>query len=268
MREGCEVGAQGYQTMPVSDESSGVDARRLRFVLVEPSHPGNIGAAARAMKTMGLSRLYLVSPENYPNAEATARASGADDVLAAAQVCSTLDEALAGCSMVLGTSARPRNLEWPTLEPRACAAQVAEEHAGGGEVALLFGRERSGLTNAELERCQFRVHIPSNPEYSSLNLAAAVQILAYEMALAGGVQERSDVGFEDDPAEQVEVERFFEHLQRALVEIDFLDPDNPRQLMRRLRRLFGRTRLLTTEVNILRGILSAAQRQAKLARER
>ncbi|MEJ2480431.1 MAG: RNA methyltransferase [Acidihalobacter sp.] len=254
--------------MPASDELSGVDARRLRFVLVEPSHPGNVGAAARAMKTMGLSRLYLVSPENYPNAEATARASGADDVLAAAQVCSTLDEALAGCSMVLGTSARPRNLEWPTLEPRACATRVAEEHASGGEVALLFGRERSGLTNAELERCQFRVHIPSNPEYSSLNLAAAVQILAYEMALAGRVQERSDAGFEDEVAEQVEVERFFEHLHCALVEIDFLDPDNPRQLMRRLRRLFGRTRLLTTEVNILRGILTAAQRQAKLAGKR
>jgi tRNA (cytidine32/uridine32-2'-O)-methyltransferase len=255
--------------MPVSDESMGVDARRLRFVLVEPSHPGNIGAAARAMKTMGLSRLYLVNPEHYPNAEATARASGADDVLAAATVCSTLDEALAGCNMVLGTSARPRNLEWPTLAPRECAEQVVQEQGSGGEVALLFGRERSGLTNAELERCQFRVHIPSNPDYSSLNLAAAVQILAYEMALAGSVQAMSDgVGQDDAHAEQIEVERFFEHLQGALVEIDFLDPHNPRQLMRRLRRLFGRTRLLTTEVNILRGILTAAQRQAKLARER
>lgn len=255
--------------MPESDEPTGVDAARLRFVLVAPSHPGNIGGAARAMKTMGLSRLYVVNPERYPNAEATARASGADDVLAAATVCQTLDDALAGCNLVLGTSARPRNLEWPTLAPRECAAQVAREQGQGGEAALLFGRERSGLTNAELERCQFRVHIPSNPDYSSLNLAAAVQIMAYEMALAGSLQASPEAGGQDDShAEQIEVERFFEHLRAALVDIDFLDPDNPRQLMRRLRRLFGRTRLLTTEVNLLRGILTAAQRQARLARQR
>lgn len=268
MREGCELGAQGYQTMRASDELRGVDASRLRFVLVEPSHPGNIGAAARAMKTMGLSRLYLVRPEAYPSAEATARASGADDVLARAQVCATLDEALAGCSMVLGTSARSRSLDWPTLPPRDCAARVVQEQAAGGEIALMFGRERSGLTNVELERCHFRVHIPSNPEYSSLNLAAAVQLMAYEMALAGAVEQKVEAIVDDEAADQVEVERFFDHLHSALVEIDFLDPDNPRQLMRRLRRLFGRTRLLTTEVNILRGILTAAQRQAKLARER
>lgn len=255
--------------MGASDELGGLDLARIRFVLVEPSHPGNIGAAARAMKTMGLARLSLIRPHQYPNAEATARASGADDVLAQAQVCEGLEEALAGCRLVLGTSARPRNLEWPTLTPRECAARVAQEQISGGEVAVLFGRERSGLTNAELERCHFRVHIPSNPEYSSLNLAAAVQILAYEMALVqpvGGAVAEPPEEEGEAVADPVEVERLFEHFQAALVDIDFLNPDNPRQLMRRLRRLFGRTRLLITEVNILRGILTAAQRQARLAR--
>ncbi|APZ44614.1 tRNA (cytosine(32)/uridine(32)-2'-O)-methyltransferase TrmJ [Acidihalobacter ferrooxydans] len=240
----------------------------MRFVLVEPSHPGNIGAAARALKTMGMTRLYLVNPAQYPSAEATARASGADDVLARTVVCSTLDQALTGCSLVFGTSARSRSLEWPTIAPRVCAEYAAREQAGGREIALLFGRERSGLTNAELERCQYRVHIPSNPHYSSLNLASAVQILAYEMALMRGAAPTLADQLGEEAADQVEVERFFEHLQQALVDIEFLDPDNPRLLLRRLRRLFGRTRLLRAEVSILRGILTAAQRQARLAAKR
>ncbi|AOV16864.1 tRNA (cytosine(32)/uridine(32)-2'-O)-methyltransferase TrmJ [Acidihalobacter aeolianus] len=246
-----------------------LDLSRIRIVLVEPSHPGNIGAAARAMKTMGLSRLYLVSPEQYPHAEATARASGADDILASAVVCNDLDAALSGTTLVFGTSARARNLEWPTIPPRAAAEAVT--HEPEGEVALLFGRERSGLTNEELERCHYRVHIPANPNYSSLNLASAVQILCYELALVAdhevvNPQTRettSEVG--ESFADQIDVERFYAHLEQALVEIDFLDPDNPRQLMRRLKRLFNRTRLLHTEVNLLRGILTAAQRQARLA---
>ncbi|OBS10631.1 RNA methyltransferase [Acidihalobacter prosperus] len=242
----------------------------IRIVLVEPSHPGNIGAAARAMKTMGLSRLYLVAPELYPHAEATARASGADDVLARAAVCQNLDAALAGVTLVLGTSARARNLEWPTIPPREAATRIGAET--GGEVAILFGRERSGLTNAELERCHYRVHIPASPDYSSLNLASAVQILCYELALAAdhetGVSRITEIAGEavdESYAEQIDVDRFYAHLEQALVEIDFLDPENPRQLMRRLKRLFNRTRLLQTEVNLLRGILTAAQRQARLA---
>lgn len=246
-----------------------LDLTRIRIVLVEPSHPGNIGAAARAMKTMGLERLYLVSPELYPHAEATARASGADDVLAKAVVCDDLDTALSGTTLVFGTSARARNLEWPTIPPRAAAEAVIREPAG--EVALLFGRERSGLTNEELERCHYRVHIPANPNYSSLNLASAVQILCYELALAAdheadAPQVRETTGEVGESfADQIDVERFYAHLEQALVEIDFLDPENPRQLIRRLKRLFNRTRLLHTEVNLLRGILTAAQRQARLA---
>ncbi|AOU98228.1 tRNA (cytosine(32)/uridine(32)-2'-O)-methyltransferase TrmJ [Acidihalobacter yilgarnensis] len=248
-----------------------IDLEEIRIVLVAPSHPGNIGAAARAMKTMGLSRLYLVSPESYPHAEATARASGADDVLARALVCQDLDEALRGVTLVLGTSARARSLEWPTIPPRQAAERINAE--SGGEAAIVFGRERSGLTNSELERCHYRVHIPANPEYSSLNLAAAVQLLCYELALAaeaGPVDDPTPAISEEDPreayAEQIEVERFYVHLEAALAEIEFLDRENPRQLMRRLKRLFNRTRLLRTEVNLLRGILTAAQRQAKLAR--
>lgn len=240
----------------------------VRIVLVAPSHPGNIGASARAMKTMGFSRLYLVTPEIYPNAEATARSSGADDVLERAVVCQSLDEALRDVTLVLGTSARERNLEWPTIPPRQAAERVMQEK--GGEIAILFGRERSGLSNTELERCHYRVHIPSNPEYSSLNLAAAVQLLCYELSLLNEKQHNSEVSEKREReaafAEQIEVERFFTHLETALIEFEYLDPENPRLLMRRLKRLFNRTRLMQTEVNILRGILTAAQRQARRGR--
>ncbi|MCA1804502.1 MAG: tRNA (cytosine(32)/uridine(32)-2'-O)-methyltransferase TrmJ [Xanthomonadaceae bacterium] len=236
----------------------------IRIVLVNTSHPGNIGASARAMKTMGLAQLYLVQPRDYPNAEATARASGADDLLARAVVCDDLDSALAGCRWVVGASARLRTIAVPLLLPRDCAGQARQE-CEQGEVALLFGREQSGLSNEELDRCHALVHIPTDAAYGSLNLAMAVQVLAYELRMAhldDDWQPPPEIGEHTPLAEVDEVERFYAHLEQALTELEFLDPANPRQLMRRLRRLFNRVRLDRNEVNILRGILSAAQ-QAK-----
>ena len=233
----------------------------IRIVLVNTSHPGNIGASARAMKNMGLSQLYLVAPVSFPHADATARASGADDVLARATVCETLDEALAGCGLVFGASARLRSLPWPLEEPREAARQmlVASDKA---PVALVFGREHSGLSNDELESCNALVHIPCNEDFSSLNIAAAVQVLSYEIQLAAreGVTEVAD---DSEPATADEIERLYTHLEETLQLLEFLDPQNPRQLMRRLRRLYNRARLEHTEVNILRGILTAAQKHAR-----
>lgn len=233
----------------------------IRIVLVNTSHAGNIGATARAMKNMHLSRLFLVQPENFPSPEATARASGADDVLAGATVCDTLDEALVDCVWVVGSTARARRIGWPTLTPRAVAAEVVNR-AVTGPVAIVFGRERMGLTNDEVDKCQALVTIPSNVDYSSLNVASAVQILAYETHLAAldaaglvpaGNEER------DAPSSADDMERFYEQLEKVLVGIDFLDPDNPRKLMRRLRRMYGRTAPDNIELNILRGILTAIQ---------
>jgi len=233
----------------------------FRIVLINPSHPGNIGAAARAMKTMGLSRLYLVEPQRYPSAEATARASGADDILAKAVVCDTLEDAVADCVLVAGTSARERALPWPLMEAREGAQRLLEE-GGGHPVALLFGRERTGLTNAELARCHYHVHIPTNPDYSSLNLAAAVQLMSYELRLAalgaeaaGGIARATE-----EPVSQAEMEGFYAHLERVLVAIDYFDPENPRWLPQRLRRLFGRLRPDRPELNILRGILTHVEK--------
>lgn len=231
-------------------------SRKIRFVLVEPSHPGNIGGVARAMKNMGLSHLVLVSPKDFPSPEATARASGADDVLESAQVVQTLDQALAGCVLVCGTTARDRSIHWPTVTPREFAAQVAVAQQEG-EIAVMFGRERSGLTNDELDRCHLRVSIPANPDYPSLNLACASQVLAYELRCAQGdstefVDNESPVGADD-------MERFYQHLEEVLVEIDFLNPEHPKKLMRRLRRLFNRSAPIANEMNILRGILTAVQ---------
>jgi tRNA (cytidine32/uridine32-2'-O)-methyltransferase len=232
-------------------------SRNIRIVLIETSHPGNIGASARAMKNMGLERLYLVAPKSYPNADATARASGADDILAAARVCATLDEALTGCGLVLGLSARLRSLAWPQIDARECGRLTVCE-SGHTEVALVFGREHSGLTNAELDRCQYLVHIPSNPDYGSLNLGAAVQVVAYEVAMALREQGGALVtATSAAPATAEDMERFYAHLQEVLLAIGFLDPQHPRHLMRRLRRLFNRAQPEPTEVNILRGILTA-----------
>ncbi|MDX1654740.1 MAG: tRNA (cytosine(32)/uridine(32)-2'-O)-methyltransferase TrmJ [Candidatus Competibacteraceae bacterium] len=231
----------------------------IRVVLVETSHPGNIGAAARAMKTMGLSKLVLVAPKQFPSAEATAMASGADDLLGRARVVGDLDQALAGCGLVVGTTARSRTIAVPQLHPRAAMAEVL---AVGRDtpVALVFGRERTGLTNPELDRCQIRVQIPANPDYSSLNLAAAVQVLAYELRMGATLLEETHISTSRyPPASYEEQEHFYAHLERVLLAIGFLDPDNPRLLMRRLRKLFGRARLDRNEVNILRGILSLVQ---------
>lgn len=229
----------------------------IRIVLVGTTHPGNIGGAARAMKTMGLSALHLVDPRQFPSAEATARASGADDLLARARVHASLDEAVADCGLVFGASARPRTIPWPVMDARETALRALAE-AAQAPVAVVFGREHSGLTNEELERCNYHIHIPANPEYSSLNLAAAVQVVAYELRVAA-LQGASVEAKEEPPATAEEVEGFYRHLEQTLVDIGFLDRDNPRQLMRRLRRLFGRVRLEATETNILRGILTAAQ---------
>ena len=266
--------------------------RNIRFVLVEPSHPGNIGAVARAMKTMGLSRLALVRPEQFPSAEATARASGADDVLYHATLFDDLPSALADCVLTVGTSARRRTLEWPELSPRE-AAPVLLEAAARGPVGVVLGRESSGLTNGELERCQYLLRIPANPEYSSLNLAAAAQVVAYELrvaalaATAAGSTEdiaaaevarvagvagpdpltegRTSPQAEDArPATAAELEGLLAHLEETATAIGFLDPAAPRYLMRRLWRLFHRARLDRTEVNILRGFLKAVLLAARL----
>ncbi|WP_170286781.1 RNA methyltransferase [Thermochromatium tepidum] len=232
---------------------------RIRFVLVETTHSGNIGAVARAMKTMGLSRLELVAPRQRPDAEALARASGADDLLERAGIHQTLTEALVGCRLVIGTSARLRSIEWPLLEPPECAARLLAE-AQEGEVALVLGRESSGLTNDELARCHFLAHIPTNPAFSSLNLAAAAQVFAYEIRRAARVVTGERLTETPrDLASAEAMEGFYTHLADTLIQIGFSDPEQSRTLIRRLRRLFNRARPDRVELNILRGILSAAQ---------
>ncbi|WP_415753321.1 tRNA (cytosine(32)/uridine(32)-2'-O)-methyltransferase TrmJ [Pseudomonas leptonychotis] len=241
----------------------------IRVVLVGTSHPGNIGGAARAMKNMGLAQLVLVDPQDFPSADADARASGAGDILQAAQVVGTLEEALIGCRLVLGTSARDRHIPWPMLEPRECGVAACEQAQQGAQVALVFGREYAGLTNEELQRCHFHVHIPSDPAFSSLNLAAAVQVLAYEVRMAWlAAQEQPAkpvpvVEQDEEPVTADELESFYRHLEQALVEIRFLDPDKPRHLMSRLRRLYGRSAVNKLEMNILRGILTETIKAAR-----
>jgi len=234
-----------------------------RFVLVNTSHPGNIGATARAMKNMGLSELCLVAPQQYPSAEATARASGADDLLASARCYDTLDKAIADATLVIGASARCRSLPLPVLDPHQCAT-LLHEQAGAAQSAILFGRERTGLTNDELDRCHYLVQIPSNPDYSSLNVAAAVQVIAYEIRMAAIARGGAPAPVQEaDYASAGQMEQFYAHLERTLVEIEFLDPGNPRQLMRRVRRLFGRARPDQNEINILRGILTAVDKKTR-----
>lgn len=230
----------------------------IHIVLVGTSHPGNIGASARAMKNMCLSRLDLVAPQRYPSEEANSRASGADDLLAEARLHDSLDRALHGCRLVVGASARLRSVSWPVLSPREAAEKLVAE-SRQGEVALIFGREQSGLSNSELDRCNFLVHIPTNPDYSSLNLGAAVQVLSYEIQLAwlGGLQATREVRADLATAEMMQ--SFHEHLTQALDDVGFTDPVQSEKLLRRLRRLFQRARPDKDEINILRGILSAMQ---------
>lgn len=230
---------------------------RLRFVLVGTSHPGNIGSVARAMKTMGFSQLVLVNPR-FPDAvqqdEAIAFASGAQDILASAKIVSSIDEALDGCNFAAALSARMREFSPPVITPRSLAAQVAAD--AGLTTALVFGNERYGLPNEIVEKCNTLINIPANPDYSSLNLAQAAQVLAYELrqAAIGDALPATGVGFQGEAASLVQVEGMYRHLEEALVAIDFLDPENPKKLMPRLKRLFSRTQLETEEINILRGI--------------
>lgn len=243
-----------------------------RIVLVGTTHPGNIGSAARAMKTMGLHDLVLVAPRQAPDAEAEARATGASDVLERARIVDTLEEAIGDCHLVIGASARTRRLGVEAVGPRQAAAEVAALPEGT-RAALLFGRERTGLTNEELDRCHQLLHIPANPEYSSLNVAAAVQLLAYELRMASlDTETPSPGGRSQGPyATADELEQLYGHFERVLLEIGFLDPANPRHLMRRIRRLFARARPDRNEVNIFRGILSAVEGRGsapRRARER
>lgn len=233
---------------------------QIRIVLIETSHPGNIGAVARAMKNMCLDNLVLVNPKEFPSTEADARASGAQDLLQRARVVDSLEQAVADCHMVVGTSARQRSTVWEVLEPRACAAQAfAAAHAH--PVALVFGRESSGLSNEELDRCSHLLHIPANPDYSSLNIAMAAQVLCYELRmldLAGGVS-AVQAPATALPASLEQMEGMFAHLQQALHDIGFLQSGREGKIMQRLRRLLYRAAPDEREVNILRGILSSAQ---------
>lgn len=238
----------------------------IRIVLVRPTHPGNIGAVARAMNNLGLSRLYLVAPEKFPSTEASARAAGAIDLLESASVFDSLDAAITECQWVIGSSARSRRIEWPVLDPRSCGERLVM-HAQRGAVALLFGHERTGLTNEEVDCCHALVHIPTNSNCPSLNIAGAVHILAYEIQQAYSrleLRPDSTVAIQHHtPVDHREMRRFYRQLDEVLMNIGFLDPLNPRLLMRRLIRFFNRAMPDRAEMNILRGILTAVQASRK-----
>ncbi len=233
---------------------------RIKVVLVNTSHPGNIGASARAMKNMGLANLVLVQPADFPSGVAVGRAASALDILERAEVVDSLEQAVADCGLVIGASARRRSIPWPMLDPRQCG-EKALDAAPENRIALVFGREDSGLNNEELQQCHFHVQIPANKDYSSLNLAAAVLVICYEIHQAMLARaDHEDSEQENDWDQQwstgEQMEHFYAHLERVLIDVDFHDPDNPRQLMQRLRRLFGRIRVDAMEMNILRGILT------------
>ena len=234
----------------------------IRIVLVGTTHPGNIGAVARAMKNMGLTELSLVNPKYFPHEEATARASGASDVLDRAVVVDSLEKALADCIYVAGASARSRTINWPSMGPRDCALRMMQE-AEHGKVAAVFGPEKSGLSNDDLDLCHTLLTIPTDPGFSSLNLAMAVQVLTYELRVASMLDEGPVFEVEAPPASGEEMEHFYKHLEKVLLDIGFMDPENPRHLMRRMRRLYIRARPDKNEINILRGILTAIDRTRK-----
>jgi tRNA (cytidine32/uridine32-2'-O)-methyltransferase len=247
----------------------------VRFVLSHTSHPGNIGSSARAMRTMGFKRLNLVAPEAFPHCEATALAAGAGDVLDAAVVHTTLTEALSGCRLVLGATARRRGVTLEELDPRTAAQRVLAAAGAGHEVALLFGNERAGLANDEIMHCHAAITIPTDAQYSSLNLSQAVQIVAWELrmaTLAAGVGDRVEPARSaertEPPASAEEMEGFFEHLGRTLDEIEFHKGRSPRTIMRRLRKLFLRAQPDQRELRVLRGIFADATRMARIARTR
>jgi tRNA/rRNA methyltransferase/tRNA (cytidine32/uridine32-2'-O)-methyltransferase len=235
---------------------------KIKIVLVETSHPGNIGGVARAMKNMTMSHLRLVNPKIFPSAEATSRASGADDLLAKAGIYSTLQEAIADCQLVIGASARSRTISWPEINPSDCAEKCLSQ-APETNIAIVFGRENSGLTNQELDLCQYLLKIPCNADYSSLNIAAAVQVVCYELFVAAdlkGFKNRSGLDVNETPLASAEqMESFYQHLQQTLADIGFLQPEKTQSLMRKLRRIYNRTLLDTKELDILRGILRFSQ---------
>jgi tRNA/rRNA methyltransferase len=239
---------------------------RIRVVLVRTTHPGNIGATARAMWTMGLRQLVLVMPERFPDPEATALATGAVEVLARARIDTTLHDALAGCALAVGLSARPRAFAGRVLPIREAAREIVER-ATDGDVALVFGTEMSGLSNAELAQCGTAATIPANPEYPSLNLAAAVQVAAYEVRIAAG-EHRVWAAPQFRSATHDEIEALHAHARRTLTALRFLNPAQPKRLLPRLRRLFGRAQLEREEVNILRGILARVDQFVDRDRER
>ncbi|MBY6186185.1 tRNA (cytosine(32)/uridine(32)-2'-O)-methyltransferase TrmJ [Marinobacter hydrocarbonoclasticus] len=232
----------------------------VRIVLVGTSHPGNIGSAARAMKTMGLSQLVLAEPRVQPDGQSIALAAGASDLIKNLVVTDDLASAIADCSLVIGTSARSRTLSWPMLDAREAGVKMASE-AQSGPVAFVFGRENHGLTNEELQMCHYHVCIPANPEYSSLNLAQAVQLLSYETRMAHlAMAEKAE---EDEPVEypsQGQMEGFYDHLEQTLSHTGFIIKAHPGQVMNKLRRLFNRARPEQTELAILRGVLTSVDK--------
>lgn len=234
----------------------------IRIVLVNTSHPGNIGAVARAMKNMGFSRLVLVSPETFPHEFASARAAGADDILQSAEVVDDLSAALKGCDLVFATSARSRTLSWPMCSPRDSAEQVVQ--SSEREVALVFGRERTGLTNEELSYCQHHISIPTEKSFSSLNLAAAVQVMVYEIRMSSlAINQEKHAQVQRELATADQMAGLYQHLEKSLTDLEFIDPKQPKMLMQRLKRLFSRAQVDVTELNILRGILSAVDKKIK-----
>ena len=240
----------------------------IRIVLVNTSHPGNIGGVARAMKNMGLSRLYLVDPKQYPDEQADWRAASAIDILHSAVVVPTLEDAIGDCQFVVGTSARERRIPWPLLDPRQCAQRMASASVGE-QVAVLFGREDRGLTNEELKVCNLHLNVPTAEAYSSLNRAMAVQIVCYEVRMLQAQPQlpaTEDAQWDTPFATSDNMERFYTHLEQTLIDVEFLDPAAPRQLMSRLRRLYSRVRLDEMELNILRGILTETQKWVQRGR--
>lgn len=235
----------------------------IRIVMVNTSHPGNIGAAARVMKNMGLQHLYLVQPKKFPHSEAQAMASGADNILENAQVVDSLQQALVGCHLVMGTTARLRKISQQIMEPREAVEKVAKV-SDLQQIAMVFGRERTGLTNEESALCQILINIPTVAEHASLNVASAIQVLAYELFIAHrnreNVAEENVKASKELPASHEELENYFAHLEATMLATGFLNPKQSPQLMPKLRRLYLRCELEKNEINILRGILSSCKK--------
>lgn len=233
----------------------------IKIVLVETSHPGNIGSTARAMKTMGLEHLCLVAPKTFPHPDATALASGAEDVLLNAVICASLEEAIADCQYVYGSTARPRDLTWPMLTPSDMTAAIKQQLPA--KIAIVFGRERTGLTNDELWLCQAGVMIPTSSAYRSLNLSQAVQIIAYELFKHLGEADVLSANMEEAVVNQAAMSQFYQHVEDVLIAIEFMQASEPKRLMPKLKRLFNRIPIYTSEMNILRGMLTQIMRKLR-----